>query len=100
MRQKELPALVQRLAAPEVMAQLRVLRVRLLPMVQEEMVETVEALGADHLIHCAMLGQNVVFRVDNASFIPEAGGTCGMRFDAKAVHWFDPESTKRIRLAD
>ena len=63
-------------------------------------VETVEALGADHLIHCELLGQNVVFRVDNASFIPEAGGTCGMRFDAKAVHWFDPESTKRIRLAD
>ena len=45
-RQKDLPALMQRLAAPEVMARLRVLRVLLLPMVQEEMVETVAEAAA------------------------------------------------------
>ena len=45
-RQKGLPDPMQRLVVPEVMARLRVLRVLLLPMVQEEMVETVVEAAA------------------------------------------------------
>ena len=45
-RQKGLPDPMQRLVVPEVMARLRVLRVLLLPMVQEEMVETVAEAAA------------------------------------------------------
>ena len=44
--QKGLPDPMQRLVVPEVMARLRVLRVLLLPMVQEEMVETVAEAAA------------------------------------------------------
>lgn len=97
-----LPAPAKALAGRQVVLGVRPEHVTVIPEAGQGTcsVETVEALGADHLIHCALLGQNVVFRVDNASFIPQAGGTCGMHFDAKAVHWFDPESTKRIRLAD
>lgn len=61
-------------------------------------VETVEALGADHLIHGVLLGQNVVFRVDNHMYIPEVGIRAGLEFSAEHVYWFDPETTKRIRL--
>lgn len=63
-------------------------------------VETVEALGADHLVHGTLLGQNVVFRVDNHAFIPQVGERAGLTFDAKHVYWFDPETTARIRLDD
>ena len=61
-------------------------------------VETDEALGADHLIHGVLLGQNVVFRVDNHMYIPEVGIRAGLEFSAEHVYWFDPETTKRIRL--
>ena len=61
-------------------------------------VETVEALGADHLIHGVLLGQNVVFRGDNHMYIPEVGIRAGLEFSAEHVYWFDPETTKRIRL--
>lgn len=60
--------------------------------------ETVEALGADHLIHGMLLGQGIVFREPTGKWLPETGADAGLVFDAKAVHWFDPETTKRIRL--
>ncbi len=63
-------------------------------------VETVEALGADHLIHGTLLGQSVVFRVDNGAYIPAVGERTGLTFSAQAVHWFDPETTMRIRPAE
>ncbi len=61
-------------------------------------VESVEALGADCLVHTTMLGQNAVFRVDNHAFIPDVGSNAGIRFEAQHVYWFDPQTTKRIRL--
>ncbi len=51
-----------------------------------------------HLIHRVLLGQNVVFRVDNHMYIPEVGIRAGLEFSAEHVYWFDPETTKRIRL--
>ena len=61
-------------------------------------VETVEALGADHLVHGTVLGQSVVFRVENESFIPEIETRAGFSFPESAVHWFDPVTTHRIRF--
>lgn len=60
--------------------------------------ETVESLGADNLVHADLLGQNVVFRIGNDAFIPGIGEDAGLSFKAEDVHWFDPETTKRIRL--
>ena len=39
-----------------------------------------------------------VFRVDNHMYIPEVGIRAGLEFSAEHVYWFDPETTKRIRL--
>ena len=61
-------------------------------------VETVEALGADHLVHGTVLGQSVVFRVENESFIPEIETRAGFSFPESTVHWFDPVTTHRIRF--
>lgn len=60
--------------------------------------ETVESLGADNLVHADLLGQNAVFRIGNEAFIPKIGETAGLSFKTEDVHWFDPETTKRIRL--
>lgn len=60
--------------------------------------ETVEALGADHLIHGELLDQSVVFREPNGCWLPEAGKDAALTFEAEAMHWFDPETTKRIRI--
>lgn len=37
-------------------------------------------------------------RVDNHMYIPEVGIRAGLEFSAEHVYWFDPETTKRIRL--
>ena len=60
-------------------------------------VETVQELGASHLVHGKILGSRVVFRVYFEGYVPEAGSTVGITFDPKAQHWFDPETTHRIR---
>lgn len=61
-------------------------------------VETVEGLGPDYLVHGRLLGQSVVFREDRDSFVPTAGERAALSFAAKGMHWFDPETTKRIDL--
>ncbi len=61
-------------------------------------VESVESLGADCLVHTTLLGQNAVFRVENNAFIPDVGCQAALTFEAKHMYWFDPETTKRIRL--
>ena len=59
--------------------------------------ETVEGLGSEYLVHGTMLGSSVVFRENVDAFVPESGSDCAIDFPAKAVHWFDPETTKRVR---
>ena len=61
-------------------------------------VESVEALGADCLVHTTLLGQNAVFRAENNGFIPEVGTCAKLQFDAQHIYWFDPQTTQRIRL--
>ncbi len=61
-------------------------------------VEAVEGLGADYLIHGNVLGQTVVFREEAGGFVPEVDDRVYFSFEEKRVHWFDPATTKRIRL--
>jgi sn-glycerol 3-phosphate transport system ATP-binding protein len=61
-------------------------------------VEMVESLGADHLIHCKLGAQDLVVRAGDEA-MPRAGATIGLGFAAEALHWFDPQSTRRIAAA-
>jgi sn-glycerol 3-phosphate transport system ATP-binding protein len=57
--------------------------------------EMVESLGADHHIHAKLGAQDLIVRTsDEAS--PEPGSTLGLSFSAEALHWFDPETTRRL----
>jgi sn-glycerol 3-phosphate transport system ATP-binding protein len=58
-------------------------------------VEMVEALGADVLVHGLVGGQGVVIRAP-AGVAVQAGENITAGFDAATVHWFDPQTTKRI----
>ena len=58
-------------------------------------VETVEMLGAEHLIHGVVAGHVVIVRTgpqDN----PEPGTTLQLGFKPDAVHWFDAASGARV----
>ena len=58
-------------------------------------VETVEMLGAEHLIHGVVAGHDVIVRTgpqDN----PAPGTTLQLGFKPDAVHWFDA-ATRRPR---
>ena len=58
-------------------------------------VETVEMLGAEHLIHGVVAGHDVIVRTgpqDN----PEPGTTLQIGFRPEAVHWFDAASGARV----
>ncbi len=58
-------------------------------------VETVEMLGAEHLIHGVVAGHDVIVRTgphDN----PPPGTTLQLGFKPEAVHWFDA-GTRRPR---
>ncbi|MEC4720236.1 sn-glycerol-3-phosphate import ATP-binding protein UgpC [Noviherbaspirillum sp. CPCC 100848] len=58
-------------------------------------VEMVESLGADVLVHALAGGQPLVIRAP-AGIAVEAGQQVQAGFDAGAMHWFDPQSTRRI----
>ena len=58
-------------------------------------VETVEMLGAEHLIHGTIAGQDTIVRTgphDN----PEPGSLLQLGLKAGGAHWFDPATTQRI----
>ena len=58
-------------------------------------VEMVEALGADVLVHGMAGGQPVVIRAP-AGIQAAAGQTVEAGFDAVSLHWFDPQTSRRI----
>ena len=58
-------------------------------------VETVEMLGAEHLIHGTIAGHDTIVRTgphDN----PAPGSMLQLGLKAGAAHWFDPATTQRI----
>jgi sn-glycerol 3-phosphate transport system ATP-binding protein len=57
--------------------------------------EMVESLGADHHIHAKLGAQDLIVRTSDEDR-PEPGSTLGLSFSAEAVHWFDPETTRRL----
>jgi sn-glycerol 3-phosphate transport system ATP-binding protein len=60
-------------------------------------VETVERLGAEHLIHGVVAGHDVIVRTGpNES--PAPGSTLSLGFPASAVHWFDASTRQRIAV--
>jgi sn-glycerol 3-phosphate transport system ATP-binding protein len=59
-------------------------------------VDTVESLGADHLIHGRLAGQSAIVRVGDVA-TPEPGSAISLGFAPSAVHWFDPQTTARLR---
>jgi sn-glycerol 3-phosphate transport system ATP-binding protein len=58
-------------------------------------IETVEVLGAEHLIHGLLAGQEVIVRT-GPEIHPPPGTQLPIRFAASAVHWFDPTTRARI----
>ena len=58
-------------------------------------IETVEVLGAEHLIHGLLAGQEVIVRT-GPEIHPPPGTQLPIRFAASAVHWFDPATRARI----
>ncbi len=60
-------------------------------------VETVEVLGAEHLIHGKVAGTGLIVRTGpQASPVPGTMGQFG--FSPDTVHWFDPSTQQRIDL--
>jgi sn-glycerol 3-phosphate transport system ATP-binding protein len=58
-------------------------------------VELVESLGADLLVHGQCGGQSLVIRAP-AGIAIETGQKTTVGFAAETMHWFDPETSKRI----
>ncbi len=58
-------------------------------------VETVEVLGAEHLIHGEVAGHDVIVRT-GPLHKPPPGTNLALGFTADSVHWFDPATGLRI----
>jgi ABC-type sugar transport system ATPase subunit len=58
-------------------------------------VETVEMLGAEHLIHGVVAGHHVIVRTGPLEN-PPPGTTLQLCFKPDAVHWFDAASGARV----
>jgi sn-glycerol 3-phosphate transport system ATP-binding protein len=58
-------------------------------------VETVELLGAEHLIHGVAAGHSIIVRAGPKEH-PPPGSALGLDFPAEAMHWFDPTTRQRI----
>jgi len=58
-------------------------------------VETVEVLGAEHLIHGIVAGNDIIVRTGPQDH-PAPGSMLTLGFTARAVHWFDATTRQRI----
>ncbi len=58
-------------------------------------VETVERLGAEHLIHGIAAGHAIIVRTSPAED-PPPGSEMALGFGARETHWFDPTTRARI----
>ncbi len=90
-----LPAAYQALSGREAILGLRPEHLTLGAGELEMNVETVEMLGAEHLIHGVVAGHNVIVRTGPHNH-PAAGSALRLGFRPEAVHWFDASSGIRI----
>jgi sn-glycerol 3-phosphate transport system ATP-binding protein len=61
-------------------------------------VETVERLGAEHLIHGKLGSQSLIVRTGPEED-PAPGATFPLGFGAGQTHWFDPQTGARVVAA-
>jgi sn-glycerol 3-phosphate transport system ATP-binding protein len=90
-----LPATVGALAGREVVLGLRPEHLQVGGEGLTMAVETVEILGAEHLIHGVIAGHDVIIRTGTSDH-PEPGSTLTLGFPASAMHWFDAATCQRI----
>ena len=60
------------------------------------LVELVEMLGAERLVHGRLAGLPFTLRVDGTLRPPQPGQTLALRVPADRLHWFDPASGRRV----
>jgi sn-glycerol 3-phosphate transport system ATP-binding protein len=59
-------------------------------------VDVVELLGAERLIYGHLGASPFVVRIDGTAVPPAAGDTVGVRVAAVRLHWFDPQTLRRV----
>ena len=59
-------------------------------------VETVELLGAERLLHARLGDEALTVRTDEAAAAPSPGSTIHLRTREGRLHWFDADTGKRI----
>jgi len=62
----------------------------------EIQVETVELLGAERLIYGRLAGEQLIVRVEEGRFAPQADQTIHVKPREDRLHWFNAETGKRI----
>jgi sn-glycerol 3-phosphate transport system ATP-binding protein len=60
------------------------------------LVESVELLGAERLIHGNLAGESIVIRVEAHQKVPEIGQTIKVKPLPLSEHWFDTHTGKRL----
>jgi sn-glycerol 3-phosphate transport system ATP-binding protein len=90
-----LPAPVPTLAGREAILGLRPEQVHLHGNAGALVVELVESLGADALVHGKLAGAGVVLRLP-ADAAPPAGHTTAVSLDGALLHWFDATTGQRL----
>ena len=93
----ELPESVNRLGGRELVLGVRPENLHLGGSNLAVQVETVEVLGAEHLIHAKFAGTGLIVRTGPHSS-PAPGSVAQLGFSAETVHWFDPTTQQRIDL--
>jgi sn-glycerol 3-phosphate transport system ATP-binding protein len=59
-------------------------------------VELVEMLGAERLVHGRLGEQGITVRIEGTAVPPARGATVALSVEASQVHWFDPQSQRRL----
>jgi sn-glycerol 3-phosphate transport system ATP-binding protein len=59
-------------------------------------VDLVELLGAERLVHGRLGGKSFTVRIDSSAPVPVAGRTVHLRVPPAKLHWFDPQTQRRI----
>jgi sn-glycerol 3-phosphate transport system ATP-binding protein len=59
-------------------------------------VELVEMLGAERLVHGRLGEQGFTLRIDGTDVPPARGATVALSVDPSQLHWFDPQSQRRV----
>jgi sn-glycerol 3-phosphate transport system ATP-binding protein len=93
--QLTLPAVVASLAGRELVMGVRPEHLEPGGRGLEMAVETVEVLGAEHLIHGVVAGHDVIVRTGPQEH-PAPGSTLTLGFPTQGFHWFDATTRQRI----